>query len=146
MYCVLAMPIWGQSLRLSSASGYAGDYIALDVSMDAPREQRPSVLKWETIFPAQLLEPDASGPEASEMAKAAGKSITCMLRQTYAYVCILVGGQKPVDSGKVATFRFKIRSRARTGTALVRIDQVEAATADLQPLKFLGSEGQIEIH
>jgi len=142
----IAVPLLGQTLRVSSASGSSGESLALDVSMDSPAAQRPSILKWETIFPAQLLEVDPSGPEVGGLAKESGKSLTCTLRQSYAYICILAGGQKPIGNGRIAIFRFKIRAGARTGTAAIRIDQVEAATVDLQSLKFVGSEGHVEVH
>lgn len=140
-----ALSVQAQTLRIGSVSGSSGDGVELSVLMDSPSALIPSVVKWELIFPAQLLEIDGGGPEAGSVARQFGKSLTCRLRQSYAFVCILVGGQQPIRNGPIATFRFKIRDGARTGSSVVRIDQVEAATKDLQPLKFSGSEGRIEI-
>ncbi len=89
--CLLlsALPVLGQALRVSSVSGAPGEKIAVVVSLD-PAGQSPATLKWRTIFPAQLLEPDGSGPEAGGAAKESGKSLTCAPREAYSYVCVLV--------------------------------------------------------
>lgn len=114
--------------------------------MDSTGKQGPSIIKFEATFPAQLLEIDVDGSQTGGVAREAGKSLTCVSRQAYRYVCILVGGQKSMGDGTIVTLHFKIRAGARTGDASVRIDQVEAATADLRPLKILGTEGRVEIH
>ena len=138
-----ALPALAQVLDVSPVSGLPRGSIALNVSMASSIEGVPTVLKWELTFPAQLLE--SSEFEIAGAAKDSGKSLTCSLRQPYTYVCVLAGGQAPIENGRIATFRFKVRPDARAGTAAVRIDHVEGATVDLRPLKFLGSESRIEI-
>lgn len=142
LFC--ALPVLAQALHMSSASGSPGENVTLELSIDLPAGQNPTILKWETIFPAQLLEVDK--PEISTTVADSGKSLTCNLREAYTYVCLLAGGQRPLENGPIATFRFKIRAGAHSGTSTVRIDHVEAATKDLQALKVLGGEGHILIH
>lgn len=113
--------------------------------MEAPSGPESTILKWDVTFPAQLLEAAGSGPKASQAATDAGKSLTCSLRQSYTYTCILAGGQKPIRNGLIAVFPFKIRPDARVGSSAIRIDHVEAATKDLQSLPFRGGEGVVEI-
>src|SRR5690242_5641323 len=104
-----ALPVWGQALQVSPVSGAPGEKVDLLISLDSRPGSAPAALQWEIIFPAQILEDGAAGPEAGRAARDAGKSLTCAKRKTYSYACILVGGQKPVGNGPVAIFHFKIR-------------------------------------
>ena len=140
-----ALPVFGQTLRVSSVSAAPGQKISVDISLDSAAGEAPATLKWEAVFPAELLEPESSGPTVGSAAKDAGKSLTCARRQAYSYVCILAGGQKPIANGPIAVLRFQIRAEARSGTSTVRIEQVEAVTKDLKTLKLSGVEGQVVI-
>src|ERR1700722_12061840 len=84
-----SLPMLAQTLRTSSASGSSGERGALDLSLDSSVGPGPSVLKWETTFPAQLLDTEGSRPEIASLPRDAGKSLICTLRQVYVYVCIL---------------------------------------------------------
>ena len=138
------MPVAAQKLSLSSTSGHPGDSVSVTLSMETS-EQKPSILKWEIIFPAQLLEIDGGGAEIASVTRNLGKSLTCTLRQTYNYVCILAGGQRSLADGLLATFHFKIRVGARRGTSIVRIEHIEAVSSDVKSINLLGREGQVEI-
>ena len=133
-----------QALNVSSVSGSPGDKIAIEISLVSNVRESPETLKWETIFPAQLLEA-VGGPEAAVAAKESGKSLTCTQREPYLYVCILAGGQKPIANGAIAKFRFRIRADAHSGTANVRTGKVEAVTRDLKTVNLSGSDGQLEV-
>jgi hypothetical protein len=138
------LPVVGQALHVSSVSGSRGDKIAVEISLVSTVRESPETLKWETIFPVQLLETVGS-PEVAGAAKEAGKSLTCTQREPYLYVCILAGGQKPIANGPIATFPFRIRADAHPGTANVRTSKVEAVTRDLKTVKLSGSDGQLEV-
>lgn len=139
-----SLPVVGQGLHVSSVSGSPGEKIAVEISLAASAADAPDTLKWETIFPAQLLE-IAGSPEAGRAAKESGKSLTCTLRESYSYVCILAGGKKSIANGPIASLPFKIRADAHPGTAPVRTDNVEAVTKDLKTVKLSGSDGQLAI-
>jgi hypothetical protein len=143
-FALAGLPLVGQALHVSSVSGSPGDKIAIEISLVSSVGEGPDTLKWETIFPAQLLEV-VGGPEAAGAAKESGKSLTCTQRESYLYVCILAGGQKPIANGPIARFPFRIRADAHPGTANVRTSKVEAVTKDLKTLKLSGSDGQLHI-
>jgi hypothetical protein len=143
---LVALPVLGQALRVSTASGAPGEEIALDISLDSAAGSAPAALKWQMVFPARLLEVEKDGPEASSASKKSGKSLTCALREAYSYVCVLAGGEMPIANGSVATIWFKIRTEAHAGTSIITIDQVEAVTRDLKTVKLSGAEGRVLIH
>jgi len=88
----------GQSLHVLSASGKPGESIAIEISLNSIAEESPTTLKWDTIFPAQLLAIESS-PEVGKAGRESGKSITCAQREQYSYACILAGGQKTGSEG-----------------------------------------------
>ena len=125
-----SLALYGQSLRVSSIAGAPGQTIAVEISLNAPSGKAPATLKWETVFPAQLLQVEGNGPSPVSAATESGKSLTCATPKAYSYVCILAGGAKPVGNGPIATFRFRIRPEARLGTASVTVEHAEAVSAD----------------
>ncbi len=133
----------GQSLRVSSVKGSPGETVAVEISLEAPAGKEPASLKWETVFPAQLLE--AEGPSASGAAKDSGKSLTCATPKVYSYVCILAGGVKPVGNGHIATLRFKIRDGSRLGAATITIDHAEGISGDAAPMTITDAGGLVTI-
>jgi hypothetical protein len=143
-FALAGLPVVGQALHVASVSGSPGDKIAIEISLVSTVRESPETLKWETIFPAQLLEAVGS-PEAALAAKESGKSLTCTQREPYLYVCILAGGQKPIGNGPIAKFPFRIRADAHPGTANVHTSKVEAVTRDLKTVKLSGSDGQLEV-
>src|ERR1700733_11957856 len=140
-----SLALCGQSLRVSSVKGSPGETIAVEISLDAPAGKEPASLKWETVFPAQLLQAESNGPSASGAAKESGKSLTCATPKVYSYVCILAGGEKPVGNGPVATFRFKIREGARLGDATITIDHAEGVSGDAAPMTVTDAVGLVTI-
>ncbi len=144
-FCSVPWRFGGQSLRVSSIAGSPGETIAVEISLDAPAGKEPASLKWETVFPAQLLQAEGSGPSPGGVAKESGKSLTCATPKAYSYLCILAGGQRPVENGLIATFRFKIRGEARIGAATITVEHGEAVSADAAPLPLTDAEGLITI-
>jgi hypothetical protein len=143
-FALAGLPVVGQALHVSSVSGSSGEKISVVISLSSPVRESPDTLKWETIFPAQLLEV-AGSPEAGSAAKESGKSLTCTQRERYSYVCILAGGQKPIANGLIARFAFRIRTDAHPGTANIRISKVEAVTNELKTLKVSGGDGKLDV-
>jgi hypothetical protein len=140
-----SLALYGQSLRVSSVAGKPGETIAVEISLDAPAGKAPASLKWETVFPAQLLQVEGNGPSPSSAAKESGKSLTCSLPKAYSYVCILAGGQKPVGNGPIATFSFRIQPEAHFGGATVTVEHGEAVSGDAAQLALTDAEGLITI-
>jgi hypothetical protein len=140
-----SLALHGQSLRVSSVAGAPGETIAVEISLEATAGKAPTALKWETVFPAQLLQVEGNGPSPSSTAKELGKSLTCAPPKAYSYVCILAGGQKPVGNGPIATFRFRVQSEARFGPATITVEHGEAVSGDAAQLTLTGAEGLITI-
>jgi hypothetical protein len=140
-----ALPVFGQELHISSVTSHPGTETTLEISFSRPEGIIPLALKWEIIFPAEVLNDEGSGPKAGRAATDSGKSLTCAKRKAYSYVCILAGGQKPVPSGPVAILHFKIRADTKTGTVTVRIERAEAVTADISKLTLKDAEGIVTI-
>ena len=139
-----AFPAMGQFLKVSSGTGAPGELISIEISLDAPAAELPAALKWETIFPAQLLSTEGE-PEIGGRPKKSGKSLTCKAREAYSYVCILAGGQNPIENGPIAIFHFRIHSDASPATSAVRAERVEAITKDLKILKLRTTAGRLEL-
>jgi hypothetical protein len=135
----------GQVFRVSSVTSAPGEKVSLEISLDSAKASAPTTLKWEVVFPAQLLELEGDGPEIGSAAMDSGKSLTCSRRKSYSDFCTLSGGQNPVANGPIAIFHFKIRAAAEAGTAAVRIERAEAVTVDSKELTLNNAEGTVTI-
>jgi hypothetical protein len=133
----------GQILHISSVTSAPGEKIKLEISLDSARA--PTSLKWDVVFPAQILELEGNGPEIGTAAMESGKSLTCIGRKPYSYACTLSGGKNPGANGPIAIFNFKIRTTAEAGTAAVRIESAEAVTVDSKQLTLDNAEGTVTI-
>jgi hypothetical protein len=103
-------------------------------------------LKWETVFPSQLLDVLGNGLELGKAAKDADKSITCAMQKPYSYTCILFGGLKPFNNGVIATLRVKVHADARPGVTAVRVQNSEGAGDDSKRFLLKDAEGSVDIH
>jgi hypothetical protein len=135
----------GQAFHVSSVTGVPGEKVRLEISLDSAAARAPTTVRWELVFPAQLLELEDDGPEIGGAAMDSGKSLQCMARKPYSYSCILSGGQNPVANGPIAILQFKIRTTAETGAAAVRIERVRTATVDSKELTLDNAEGTVTI-
>jgi hypothetical protein len=122
-----------------------GDKVTLEVSADSQPTRAPIALKWEVVFPAQLMEMEAGAPQIGSAAKDSGKTLECTARRPYAYVCIVSGGQKPIGDGPVAIYHFQIRATAKAGTASLKIQEAESTTADSKKWLLNNTEAIIVI-
>lgn len=135
----------GQVLHVSSVTGAPGEEVRLQISLDSATERALTSLKWEFVFPAQLLELEGDGPEIGGAAKDSGKSLTCTAKKPYSYICILSGGRNLVANGPIAILHFKIRAEAGSGPTAVRIERAEAVTVDSKELTLNNAEGTVTI-
>jgi hypothetical protein len=143
-YLVIScMPMFGQTVPVSSVTKAPGEKVTLDIVAESQPARAPVALKWEVVFPSQLMELEGDGAEISSAAKDSGKSIQCTARAPYRYLCILSGGAKPVADGTIAVFHFRIRSTAAAGTISLRIEKTESTTADSK--KFILNDTQAQV-
>jgi hypothetical protein len=130
-YLIIAcLPVLGESSHVSSVTKAPGEMVTLEISADSQPSRAPVALKWEVVFPAQLMEMEGGVPELGSAATDLGKSIQCTARRPYIYVCTLSGGQKPIGNGLIAIYHFKIRTTAAAGTSSIRIQKAESTTTD----------------
>ncbi len=102
-------------------------------------------MKWEVIFPAQLMEMETGAPELGKAALDSGKFLQCTARAPYAYVCTLTGGQNTIGNGPVAIYHFKILGTAAAGTTTLRIQKAESTTADSKKWTLYDTEATVNI-
>jgi hypothetical protein len=124
------LPVLSQTPHVSSVTKAPGEMVTLEISADSQPSRAPVALKWEVVFPAQLMEMEGGVPELGSAAMDSGKSIHCAPRKSYAYVCTLSGGQKPIGNGLIAIYHFKIVTTAAAGTTNITIEKAESTTAD----------------
>ncbi len=145
--CVLLISTAGsaQELTVAPAHGAPGDEVRIDISIESPAGKAPVILKWETVFPSQLLDVLGDGLDLGTAAKDSGKSITCAMQKPYSYTCILFGGLKSLNNGVIATLRVKLHTDARPGVTGVRVQNTEAAGEDLKRFILKNAEGPVDI-
>ena len=127
---VSCLPVLGQTATVSSVTKSPGEMVTLEISANSQPSRAPVALKWEVIFPAQLMQMEGDATQVGSAAMDSGKSLQCTARRPYAYDCILSGGQNPIADGLIATYHFKIQTTARTGTTTLKIEKAEATTVD----------------
>jgi hypothetical protein len=134
-----------QALTISSSEGATGSDVSVKIRLESPPGKAPVTLQMDVVFPVQLLDADAAHPEIGQAAKDSGKSIMCATHKPYSYTCLIFGGQKPIDNGSIATFRFKIHADARSGAAPLRIQNVQAVGQDFKQFALKDAEGTLTI-
>jgi len=135
----------GQLLHVSSVTSEPGERVKIEISLESHIAKALTAVTWDLVFPAELMEPEAVGPEIASAAKDSGKSLKCSGQKPYSRACTLSGGVNPVPNGPIATFYFKIRTTAEAGTTPVRIESVGAVTEDSKELTLHNAEGTVTI-
>jgi hypothetical protein len=102
-------------------------------------------LKWEVVFPAQLMDLEGDA-EIGSAAKDAGKSLECKPLKPYSYSCVLSGGQKAIGDGQIAVFHFRIRTTAAAGTTALRVERAAATTGEGKQEALNSTESIVIIH
>jgi hypothetical protein len=139
------LPVFGQTSRSSSVTKAPGEKVTLDISADSQPARAPVALKWEVVFPAQLMEMEGDAPDIGSAAMESGKSLQCTPRTPYRYVCVLSGGQNPIANGLIAIFHFRIRTTAEAQTIRLRIEGGESTTVDSKKWTLNDSEAIVII-
>jgi len=144
-----ALPLLGQSVRVSSGSAAPGEKIAIEIALDSVSGKEPTAMQWEASFPDEALKLDGTGPVAGAAAQAAGKSLTCAPKKASPglskWVCILAGGQKPIGNGVVAVLRFKVDAHTHAGSRPVVVDNLLAVSAALKKVPIPRAEGAVRV-
>jgi|HubBroStandDraft_1064217.scaffolds.fasta_scaffold366939_2 hypothetical protein len=139
------LPLLGQTSRVSSVTKAPGEVVTLTIKAVSQPARSPVALKWEVIFPVQLMEMETDSPEISAAARDSGKSLQCTARKPYASTCMLSGGKNPIVDGTVAIFHFRIKAMASPATTTLRIEKAEATTVDLQKWTLNDTEVTVNI-
>jgi hypothetical protein len=139
------LPVLGQTSQVSSVTKAPGDNVTLEISANSQPGRAPVALKWEVIFPAQLMSMEGDVPETGSAVRDRGKSLQCTARKQYSYSCVLSGGQNPIANGLIAIFHFKIRTTAGGGTTTLRIERAMATTADSKVVPLNDTEANVII-
>jgi hypothetical protein len=137
-------PVLSQASGVSSVTKAPGEKVTLELFADSQKGRAPVTLRWEVVFPAQVMEM-GDPPETGSAAMDSGKSLQCNLQKAYSYVCVLAGGQKPIASGQIAIFHFKIRTTAGAGTTALRIERAVATAADSKEVFLNSTESMVVI-
>ncbi|MBZ5575255.1 MAG: hypothetical protein LAP40_01690 [Acidobacteriia bacterium] len=122
------LPLFAQTSGVLPVTKAPGDEVTLEVSATSQPANAPIVLKWDVIFPAQVMDLETVDPGSA--ATHSGKSLQCTARKPYLYACVLSGGQNPIENGLIVTYRFKIKSTAPAGSTTLRVENAESTTAD----------------
>jgi hypothetical protein len=140
---LVCLRVLGQTSPVSSVTKAPGEQVTLEISANSRPGGAPVGLKWEVIFPAQLM--DLEGSEIGSAAMDSGKSLQCTSQRPYSNACILSGGQKPIANGPIAIFHFRIRTTAQPGRISLRTDRAESTTADSKALPLNDTEAIVII-
>jgi hypothetical protein len=148
----LVFPLWtlpAQTLQLSSAAASQGASVAIEVSLESSKGKEPLALQWETAIPSTQLSLIDNALLAGPAARASGKSVTCAVkaesRGTTTFVCVLAGGQEPIQNGVIAALRLGISPDARIGPARIRIANALAVSRAQKELPINATETVVSI-
>jgi hypothetical protein len=136
---------FGQTSRVSSVTKAPGDKLTLDIAANSQPANAPIALKWEVVFPAQVMEMDADATEVGSAAMESGKSLQCTARAPYRYACVLSGGQNPIADGLIAILHFKIRTTAEARSTTIRIEGAESTTVAAKKFTLNNTEAIVII-
>ena len=141
----VCLPVLGQTSPVSSVTKAPGDQVTLDISTNSQPGKAPVTVKWELVFPAQLMALDVDATETGSAALESRKTLQCTARNPYSYSCSLSGGQKPIANGPIAIFHFRIRTTAELGTTTLRIEKAVATTSDSKILSLNDTQATVII-
>lgn len=138
----------GPTLRLSAVTGAPGELVEAEILLASPSGKEPLGLQWNILLPSSQLSLE-DGIRLGPAAKDAGKSLRCSDKKTEGgtrtLICILSGGQKPIQNGAIALLKLRIPPAAKPGTAKVRIEHSLAVSKDLKGISVQVAEGDVVI-
>ena len=134
-----------QTLTVSSVMAEPGGKAQVEVSIESRSGEEPLGLQWDLTIPAQALTLEGL-PEAAPQARQAGKSVACSghwikAPATYAYRCLVTGGERPIANGAVAIFSFRVAPHAKPEKAALRATAATAASAGLKSVRLKTVDG-----
>jgi hypothetical protein len=144
-----ASTLFAQTLQLSSTEASRGTRLVVEISLKSPQGKEPAALQWEATIPTAELnfvdQEIAIGPAAKE----AGKSITCAVKgkpdKTLTSVCILAGGQQPIQNGVIALLMLKVPEGAPIGPARIQVERAMAVSRDVTEVPIKPIETVVSI-
>ena len=142
--------IFGQTLRLSSASASPGARISIDISLHSLPGKQPSTLQWEITIPSDRLSFAEDSVSVGPMAQKSGKTVNCAAKGAKTatertLVCILYGGVDPIPDGVVAQIHFQVPANGTPGSVTVRLDEGLAVFVDLKKIALGPAKTSIRI-
>jgi hypothetical protein len=141
---VCAQLLLGQKPPEQPVTKAPGDSVTLEIQATSQPTRAPVALRWEVIFPAQLMEMYGA-PEAGSAAAKSGKSLQCKARTSYALSCTLSGGQNPIADGTIAIFHFNIMLTAKPGPAFFTIGRAVSTLADSNLFRLNDTQAAVNI-
>ena len=143
-----SLALFGQKLEVSSTSVSPGDKATVEISIVLPKGAEVLGIQWETIFPGKQMVAEGAGPEVSDAAKAAGKTLTCakkVANEVQSYTCILIGGQKTIESGPIAILKLATSPQAAPGKTMIRVGHIDVVTKNLRKHSLSEAEGSVTV-
>jgi len=141
-----------QNLRISSATAVRGEMVALEISLDSAPGKEPVALQWDVTIPAGQLSFVEHDPPAGPAARAADKSMACVVKllklkdaDKFTLVCIVAGGLKPIPNGLVALLRLQVSPEARVESQQVYLRGF-AVDKDAGETPFKEVETAVTVH
>lgn len=149
LLALAAAALSAQSLQISSAAAPGENSQTIEISLKSPPEKAPVALQWEVIFPATelaLAERDVVIGPAGEKA---GKAVACAVKgktaESARLVCILAGGERPIQNGIVAILKPKMARNAPVGHAPVRLERAIAVFGDVTEVAIKPASTRVAI-
>ena len=130
------------SFSITSAQDRLSGSILL--KLDSPAGKSPVALQWKFRFPPSIVV-EASDLVAGSAAEAADKMLTCVAETAKRYAetvfrCILIGGQKPISDGSVATVHYRITRKRVRNSDKVTAQDILGVGPDTKPIPIPNAE------
>jgi hypothetical protein len=146
----VSLMVNGQTLQVSSVSTPRGESGSVRISLTSPAGSAPAALQWELSYPAEQITIERKNLVVGSAAQSAGKELSCAGRwlkapQTYAYKCVLAGGQKTMHDGTVALVTFNVPGTASPGRAVLQLSEALGASPEAKEIKIKAGQGAVTI-
>jgi hypothetical protein len=149
-FCILlaALPAFGQNLFVSSVPAAPGQAATLEVSFANPG-QDITALQFDIEVPAQTLETTGT-PAPGKLVESSGKMLACRgtwkkAPTTYAFRCVVAGGQNRLGNGTVALVKLQVSPKARPGRYRVVVDRAIGVNARAAKIVLKKAEGAVMV-
>jgi hypothetical protein len=156
MRCLIILafysPLLAQSFQIVPSTAPHGGAGSLLITLTSPAGKEPVALQWKIALGSEVAA-EPTDIVAGDAATTAGKAATCALAlkpvpEHLAFVCVLVGGQKPIANGTIFRLKYKIKPKTTPQTLAVRISDGLAVlqhASQLQQVDIPPAEGTITV-